>query len=162
MKKKKILAFVAPILLLSACSSETLEEWKDDLIGAFNGAVEFVGKCALTGDLWLKGTRETGEDDYNGSYFAEYSRYNGEEYLFGGTSLLREGEKMTVAYTIGAEGGSVRLYRVDGEHEYEIAVGDAEGVYEFSVSAGDNFIILKGENFTGRVALAVETENEKV
>ncbi|MDE7234372.1 MAG: hypothetical protein K2N29_04850, partial [Ruminiclostridium sp.] len=89
--------------------------FKDAAIGLFNDAVEFVGSCALTGDLWLKGTREMGSDNYNGSYDAEYDCYNGEEYLFGGTSLERESDAMRVSYTLEIKSGSASLCRIGGE-----------------------------------------------
>ena len=31
-----------------------------------------------------------------------------------------------------------------------------EGVYEFTFNAGDNFIVLKGDDFTGSLSLKVE------
>lgn len=157
MKMKRMCAALALLTAVSGCSASVGEEWKDNLLGAFNEVVEFVGRCALTNDLWLKGSRAMGADDYNGSYAAEYSRYSGEEYLFGGTSLYRENISMKVTYTLGIRGGSARLYRIDGENEYEIAEESAEGVYEFSVNVGDNFIVLKGENFTGSLSLTVES-----
>lgn len=158
MKIKRMAVCAAVILAaVSGCSAADCEEWKDNLLGAFNGVVEFVGRCALTNDLWLKGSRTMGSDDYNGSYAAEYARYSGEEYLFGGTSLYRENKSMKVTYTLELQSGSACLYRIDGENEYEIAGESAEGVYEFSVNVGDNFIVLKGENFTGSLSLTVES-----
>lgn len=37
-----------------------------------------------------------------------------------------------------------------------IAEMTAEGVYEFTFNAGDNFIILKDDDFTGSLLLKVE------
>lgn len=158
MKIKHMTVCSAVILAaVSGCSSSDGGEWKDNLLGAFNEVVEFVGRCALTNDLWLKGSRTMGADDYNGSYTAKYARYSGEEYLFGGTSLYRENKSMKVTYTLELQSGSARLCRIDSENEYEIAGESAEGAYEFSVNVGDNFIVLKGENFTGSLSLTVES-----
>lgn len=46
---------------------------------------------------------------------------------------------------------------ISGEKEkHVIAEGTDEDVYEFTFSAGDNFIVLEGEDFTGELSLEVE------
>lgn len=161
-KKKRFCLFAAGAALCAVSSGCLFQPWdgnafKDAAIGAFNDVVEFVGSCALTGDPWLTGTREMGSDNYNGSYDAEYDSYNGEEYLFGGTSLERESSVMRVGYTLEIKSGSASLCRIGGEEEEMIAAVSGEGEYEFSLKAGDQFIVLKGENFTGSLTLTVQT-----
>ena len=161
-KKKRFYAFMAGAALCALSSGCLYQSWdgnafKDAAIGLFNDAVEFVGSCALTGDLWLTGTREMGSDNYNGSYTAIYERYDGEEYLFGGTSLERESDVMRVGYTLEIKSGSASLCRIGGEEEETIAAVSGEGECEFSLKAGDHFIVLKGENFTGSLTLTVRT-----
>lgn len=150
MKKGKIALFFGAGAALCVCLSGCLfrswdtEALKDAAIGLFNDAVEFIGSLALTNDLWLRGKRELGADSYNGSYAAQYERYSGEEYLFGGTSLELRGREMRLCYTLEVRSGSASLRRIGGEKETVIAETAAEGVYEFPLEAGDNFIILKG------------------
>ncbi len=163
MRKKKGFCFLIAGAALCALSSGCLyQPWdgnalKDAAVELFNDAVEFVGSCALTGDAWLTGTRKTESDNYNGSYTAEYDRYNGEEYLFGGTSLEPKGSVMRVGYTLEIKGGSASLCRIGGEEEETIAAVSGEGECELSLEAGDHFIVLKGENFTGSLTLTVQT-----
>lgn len=152
------MAGAALCALSSGCLFQSWDgdAFRDAAIGLFNDAVEFVGSLALTDDPWLAGTRETGSDSYNGRYTAEYDRYTGEEYLFGGTSLEPRSE-MYVSYTLGIGSGSAFLCRIDGEREEIIAQTSGEGEYAFPLEPGDNFIVLKGENFTGSLSLSVRT-----
>lgn len=89
-----------------------LEELKDGFIAEFSDWMGAVSKYSITNEKDLKGRREFGVDEYVGSYEAQYTRFNGKEYIFGGTLMERE--------------------------------------------AGDNFIVLKGDDFTGKLSLRVE------
>lgn len=59
----------------------------------------------------LKGQRKTGVDEYVGSYEASYTRFNGKEYIFGGTLLEREnGTALKATYSLKIESGTAALY----------------------------------------------------
>ena len=64
-----------------------LHELKDGIKNEFNDWMSSISRYSLTRDKSLKGKRELGIDDYVGSYEAEYTRFNGEKYIFGGTSM---------------------------------------------------------------------------
>lgn len=143
-----------------------LKELKDGLVEEFNDWVGTVSKYAITKDKDLKGTRKLGSDNYVGSYEAQYTRFNGKEYIFGGTCVERDkGEELKVTYSLNIQSGTAALYWL-GSPEEHIISGDKEihtiaevtagDVYEFTMSPGDNFIVVKGSNFTGSLSLKVE------
>ena len=68
-----------------------LHELKDGIKNEFNDWMSSISRYSLTRDKSLKGKRELGIDDYVGSYEAEYTRFNGEKYIFGGTSMEQIG-----------------------------------------------------------------------
>ncbi len=143
-----------------------LQELKDGLKEEINDWIGSVSRYSLTADENLVGERKTGADNYVGTYEAEYCQYNGEEYIFGGTSLGRESSNtLKVTYSLSVQSGTATLYwlKSEGEHiifgdkeKHVIAKVTAVDVCEFSVDAGDNFIVLKGNDFTGSLSLEVE------
>ncbi len=143
-----------------------LHELTDGIKNEFNDWMCSISQYRLTEDKNLKGERESGIDDYVGSYEAEYARFNGKEYIFGGTLMEREnGNTLTVTYSLNIKSGTAALYWLGStdEHiifgnkeEHMIAEMTAEDVYEFTFNAGDNFIVLKGDDFTGSLSLKVE------
>lgn len=143
-----------------------LHELKDGIKNEFNDWMCSISQYCLTEDNNLKGEREFGVDDYVGSYEAEYIRFNGEEYIFGDTSMEREnGSTLKVTYSLNIKSGTAALYWLGSTDEH-IIFGDkdehiitevtAEDVYEFTFNVGDNFIVLKGDDFTGSLSLKVE------
>lgn len=82
-KKIRLCFFITWILLLIGCS-------KDEALEHYNNIVEKLGEAQLTSDSKLQGKRVFGEDEYTGTYEAEYHKFSGTEYLFGGTSIERE------------------------------------------------------------------------
>lgn len=96
---------------------------------------------------------------------AEYHQFHGTEYLFGGTSVDREqGNALKVTYSLTIRSGKAALYWLGSPKEHIIS-GDKEvhtiaevngsDVYEFTMSPGDNFIVIEGDNFTGSLSLKV-------
>lgn len=148
-----------------------LEEWKDNKEGIKQELYEFVdglleeindwsdsvAAYSVTGDNSLVGERKQGDDNYVGSYEADYDKFTGEEYIFGGTSLKRTGgSDLKVNYSLTVQSGTVALYWLDGEEKKPIADAPAQDTYTFSIHAGGNFIVLEGDNFTGSLSLEVE------
>lgn len=143
-----------------------LQELKDGLKEEINDWMSSASRYSLTADENLVGERKSGADNYVGSYEAEYSQFIGEEYIFGGTSLRREsGSTLKVSYSLSIQSGTAVLYWLESEEEhvisgdkkkYVIAEVTAADVCEFTVDAGDNFIILEGNDFTGSLLLEIE------
>lgn len=42
------------------------------------------------------------------------------------------------------------------DDEYTGTYEDSDDIYEFTISSGDNYIVLKGEDFTGALTITVE------
>lgn len=154
---RKLLVFcltLVMLLSLSACGKGSL---KDILIDGYDNLIQSVSKHALTESKDLVGERENGVDEYTGSYEAEYENFNGEEFLFGGTALERkDGNSLKVTYKLEITEGTAALYWLAAGEQYTIASEGAEDVYEFTISAGDNYIVLKGKDFSGNLTMTVE------
>lgn len=141
-------------------------ELKDGMLNEFNDWMDSITQYKLTEDKKLKGERELGMNDYVGSYEAEYIRFSGEEYIFGGTLPDRKNSNtLKVTYSLNIKSGKAALYwleSVDGhiilgdKEQHMIAEVTAENVYRFTFDAGYNFIVLKGDDFTGSLSLKVE------
>lgn len=50
---------------------------------------------------------------------------------------------------------------MEGDNKVVIAEASDEGVYEFTIHAGKNFIVLEGETFTGTLNLKVSQNSSK-
>ena len=117
---------------------------------------------SITSDDDLTGNREKGIDDYVGTYEADYSEFDGKEYIFGGTSLKRQdGSDLCAVYSLTIQSGEARLYHMDGCDEIILADISKEGRYEFTIHAGKNFVVLDGTQFTGSLTLTVSSENRE-
>ncbi len=148
-----VLMSLCLVLSLTACGKGSL---KDNFIDGYDNLLQSVSKHALTEDKDLTGEREYGVDEYTGSYEADYKKFNGEEFLFGGTVLERnKGNALKVTYTLKITSGTAALYWLAAGEEYTIASEDADDVYEFTIGSGDNYIVLKGEDFSGTLTMTV-------
>lgn len=136
---------------------EEIHELWESFVDEVNEWVEYAATHSITEDSALKGERKTGIDDYVGSYEADYDGFSGEEYIFGGTSLKRKyGSDLKVTYSLTVESGRAVLYWLDGKEEKMIADASAGDVYQFTIHAGKNFIVLRGNELTGDLSLKVE------
>ena len=162
MKKTKIIVSALLIVSILGCLSGCGSDYdkgnlKDNLIDGWDRWIQSFSKHALTKDKDLKGEKEEGVDAYTGTYTAAYDGFNGKEFIFGGTALEREnGNHLKVTYTLTIEEGTAELYWIAGNDEYTIADDSTEDTKEYTISAGDNYFILKGENFSGSLKLTVE------
>jgi len=59
-------------------------------------------------------------------------------------------------HSLTLQSGTAVLYWLDGEDNIVFTDVSDEGVYEFTIHAGKNFIVLASEQFTGSLALTVE------
>lgn len=162
MKRIKIVIPVALSLcflfMLTGCSTDKdADKWKDNIISGFNDWMQSFSRHALTKDKNLQGKRSNGEDEYTGTYEADYDSFNGEEFIFGGTALERDnGSNLKATYTLKITSGSAILYWLKSGEEHIIADTNADSIYNFTLSSGDNYIVLKGEGFSGNLMLKVE------
>lgn len=178
MMRRKLILAALPVLLLpglTGCSMELadyirkelednednihqeLSDLWDSFLEEFNEWTESAATHSITKDRDLVGEREKGVDDYVGTYKAAYTQFDGEEYIFGGTSLKRkEGGDLQAMYSLTIQSGEAALYWLEGDNEIVIADASDKGVYEFTIHAGKNFLVLKGEGFTGELSLSVE------
>ena len=142
------------ILTITGCSGDNV---KDNVINGFNDMLQHFSKYALTDENDLQGDKTKGEDTYTGSYVADYEDFNGEEYIFGGTSLERDkGSDLTVTYELTVDSGTVRFYWRDKEEEKIIADTSDTGTYSVTLEEGDNYLTLEGDDFCGSLRVTVE------
>jgi len=141
---------------------QELGELWDAFLEEANKWSESAATFSITDDPDLVGNREKGVDNYVGTYEADYSEFDGKEYIFGGTSLKRQdGSDLCAVYSLAIQSGEARLYRMDGCDEVILADTSKEGTYEFTIHAGKNFIVLNGTQFTGSLTLTVNPGNRE-
>lgn len=66
------------------------------------------------------------------------------------------GNYLQVTYKLTIEDGTAELNWITGNDEYTIVNNSSEDTKEYTISSGDNYIVLKGEDFTGSLKLAVQ------
>lgn len=141
---------------------QELSELWEGLLEEVNDWSESLATHFITKDQDLIGNRKRGADNYVGTYEASYTQFDGEEYIFGGTSLKREdGGDLCATYSLTVQSGGATLYWMEGDNKIVIAEASDEGVYEFTIHAGKNFIVLEGETFTGTLNLKVSQNSSK-
>ncbi len=145
-----IISIVFISLIVCGCS-------KEEVINEFDNTIKMISDNILTKDERLVGDRVFGVDHYVGSYKANYKDFSREEILFGGTTVERKnGGVVHVKLTIKGESGKVSVIaRMKGE---DIVLGDKNGIYEVDLNVldGGNFIIVKGDKFSGILKLEIE------
>lgn len=135
---------------------QELGELWDGFLEEANDWSESFATHSITKDQDLIGSRERGADNYVGTYEASYTQFDGEEYIFGGTTLKRkDGGNLYATYSLTVRSGEATLYWMEGDNKIVIADTSNEGIYEFTIHAGKNFIVLEGETFTGTLNLNV-------
>ncbi len=143
---------------LSGCGLATGGSYlKKQLICGFDGWMQNFSRHALTKEQELQGEKSKGKDTYTGSYTAIYEKFNGEEIIFGGTALERRaGNCLTVTYTLKVTSGEASLNWLHDNKEHIIAEADGNNTFEVTLGPGDNYILLRGEDFQGSLELSVE------
>ena len=162
MKRAKVIISLILVLCLTFCvagcsSNHDKGSLKDNLIDGWDNWMQSFSKHALTKGKDLQGEKDKGDDAYTGTYTATYDEFNGKEFIFGGTALERaNGNQLTVNYTLTIDEGTAELYWIAGSDEYTIANDNSEDTKEYTISSGDNYIVLKGEDFSGTLTLTIE------
>lgn len=160
---KKIKAIILTVILLctllfAGCCDKLSEDGiKDNILNCYNNFLNAFSRFVLTSDFNLQGERSFGTDEYTGNYTADYSDFSGEEYIFGGTSIEREGgTEFEMTFSVSVTSGDIKLYWIEGADEHIITDTEANGTYNFTISPCDNYIIVKGENYTGNLDITIE------
>ena len=66
------------------------------------------------------------------------------------------GNHLQVTYKLIIEDGTAELNWIAGSDEYSIANTSSEDTKEYTISSGDNYVVLKGDNFSGSLELTVK------
>ena len=143
---------------MEAAAGATDDSAKDAILDAYGSLVDAVGSWALTPDRSLHGERVPGEDDYTGTYAADYEDFSGTELLFGGTTLDREaGDTVEVTCSLTVEEGEAAIFLNSGSEDPVILLSES-GDYSSTIEVGGGSIYLGvwGEGVTGSVSIQIE------
>ncbi len=150
--KKVGLLVIAICLTLILCSGCT----KDGFLNIYENVNEKAGDMVLTNKSKLKGNREFGEDHYTGTYEVTYKKFKGEEVLFGGTTIERENDNIHIEINVENSEGNIKIYMKLKEKEETLAIEDGSYEFDFNVKDGSNYLIIKGDNYSGKVNIEIE------
>ena len=143
---------------LGAAADATDDSVKDTLVGAYGSLVDAAGSWALTPDRSLQGERVRSEDDYTGTYEANYEDFSGTELLFGGTTLDREaGNTVEISCSLDIEEGEAVVFLCSGSDDPVILLSES-GDYAstIEVGGGSTYIGVWGEEANGSVSIQIE------
>ena len=143
---------------LDAAADATDDSVKDAILDAYSSLMDTAGSWALTPDRSLQGERVRGEDDYTGTYAADYEDFSGTELLFGGTTLDREaGDTVEVTCSLTVEEGEAAIFLNSGSEDPVILLSES-GDYSSTIEVGGGSIYLGvwGEGVTGSVSIQIE------
>ena len=143
---------------LDAAADATDDSVKDAILNAYGSLVDTTGSWALTPEGSLKGERIPGEDDYTGTYAADYEDFSGTELLFGGTTLDREaGDTVEVTCSLTVEEGEATIFLRSGSEDPVLLLsesGDYSGTIE--VGSGSVYLGVWGEEANGSASIQIE------
>ena len=143
---------------LGAAADATDDSVKDTLVGAYGSLVDAAGSWALTPDRSLQGERVRGEDDYTGTYEADYQDFSGTELLFGGTTLDRAaGNTVELSCSLNIEEGEIAVFLCSGSEDPVILLSES-GDYSstIEVGGGSTYIGVWGEEANGSASIQIE------
>lgn len=143
---------------LGAAADATDDLVKDALVDAYGSLVDTAGSWALMPDRSLQGERVPGEDDYTGTYAADYDDFSGTELLFGGTTLDREaGNMVELTCSLDIEEGEAAIFLCSGSEEPVLLLSES-GDYSDTIEVGGGSVYLGvwAEGVTGSVSIQIE------
>lgn len=143
---------------LGAAADATDDSVKDTLVGAYGSLVDAAGSWALTPDRSLQGERVRSEDDYTGTYEANYEDFSGTELLFGGTTLDRAaGNTVELSCSLDIEEGEAAVFLCSGSDDPVILLsGSGDYSSTIEVGGGSTYIGVWGEVANGSVSIQIE------
>ena len=141
--------------VLGAAADATDDSVKDAILNAYDSLVDAAGALALTPDRSLQGERIPGEDDYTGTYEANYGDFSGTELLFGGTTLDREaGNTVELSCSLDIEEGEAVVFLCSGSEDPVVLLsGSGEYSSTIEVGGGSTYIGVWGEGVTGNISV---------
>ena len=144
--------------VLDAAADATDDSVKDALVGAYGSLVDAAGSWALTPDRSLQGERVRGEDDYTGTYEADYQDFSGTELLFGGTTLDRAaGNTVELSCSLDIEEGEAAVFLCSGSDDPVILLsGSGDYSSTIEVGGGSTYIGVWGEEANGSASIQIE------
>ena len=144
--------------VLGAAADATDDSVKDAILDAYSSLMDTAGSWALTPNRSLQGERVRGEDDYTGTYAADYEDFSGTELLFGGTTLNREaGNTVELTCSLDIEEGEAAVFLCSGSEEPVLLLsesGDYSGTIE--VGGGSVYLGVWAVGVTGSVSIQIE------
>ena len=143
---------------LDAAADATDDTVKDAILDAYGSLVGTAGSWALTPDRSLQGERVRGEDDYTGTYAADYEDFSGTELLFGGTTLNREaGNTVELTCSLDIEEGEAAVFLCSGSDDPVILLsGSGDYSSTIEVGGGSTYIGVWGEEANGSASIQIE------
>lgn len=143
---------------LGAAADATDDSVKDTLVGAYGSLVDAAGSWALTPDRSLQGERVRSEDDYTGTYEANYEDFSGTELLFGGTTLDRAaGNTVELSCSLDIEEGEAAVFLCSGSDDPVILLsGSGDYSSTIEVGGGSTYIGVWGEEANGSASIQIE------
>lgn len=143
---------------LGAAADATDDSVKDAILNAYDSLVDAAGALALTPDRSLQGERIPGEDDYTGTYEANYGDFSGTELLFGGTTLDRAaGNTVELSCSLDIEEGEAAVFLCSGSDDPVILLsGSGDYSSTIEVGGGSTYIGVWGEEANGSASIQIE------
>ena len=143
---------------LDTAAGATDDSVKDTLLDAYGSLVDAAGSWALTPDRSLQGERVRSEDDYTGTYEANYEDFSGTELLFGGTTLDRAaGNTVELSCSLDIEEGEAAVFLCSGSDDPVILLsGSGDYSSTIEVGGGSTYIGVWGEEANGSASIQIE------
>ena len=143
---------------LDAAADATDDSVKDAILDAYSSLMDTAGSWALTPDRSLQGERVRSEDDYTGTYEANYEDFSGTELLFGGTTLDRAaGNTVELSCSLDIEEGEAAVFLCSGSDDPVILLsGSGDYSSTIEVGGGSTYIGVWGEEANGSASIQIE------
>ena len=143
---------------LDAAADATDDSVKDAILDAYSSLMDTAGSWALTPDRSLQGERVRGDDDYTGTYEANYEDFSGTELLFGGTTLDRAaGNTVELSCSLDIEEGEAAVFLCSGSDDPVILLsGSGDYSSTIEVGGGSTYIGVWGEEANGSASIQIE------
>lgn len=162
--KKKLIIFISSLIIftpaLTGCvfsnSDDNENILTDSIRETGENVTNFVGGGLLTDDKSLKGERTFREDEYMGTYLAEYQKFSGVEILFGGASLERKSDDtIHIKSNLDIQNGDVKIYWTSGEDNQKLLFEES-GSTTVQLSSGWEYLSIEGNEVEGNVSIEIE------
>lgn len=129
---------------------------KDTVLGYYKEINEKLGDTVLTNKRKLEGTRKFGDTHYTGTYNVTYKNFSGEEVLFGGTTIENEKNEIHIKIDVKDSLGDLNIFMRLKEDDFLLASEDGSYEFDFSVHDGSNYLVIDGDNYSGKVDIKID------